>query len=80
MTDDVVRDLARLTGVSASWTDHTGAAREVSVGDLRRILAALGAPCDTPSEAAESRAAALRRAAARDLPPLLAAVWGDRLR
>jgi 4-alpha-glucanotransferase len=79
MNEDM-RALARLMGVACAWTDHEGVERHVAEADLRRILAALGAPCDTPAQRAESRARALRRAADRTRPPLLVAQAGARLR
>lgn len=80
MSDDAVRDLARLNGVSPTWTDHTGQTRDVSPDDLRRILGKLGAPCASDADIADSRARAIATAAARDLPPLIAMRVGERLR
>jgi len=78
--NEEIRALARLCGAAPDWTDHGGVARQVAEADLRRILAALGAPCDTPAQMAESRAQALRRAASRHRPPLLTCETGARLR
>lgn len=78
--EQAIRDLARLCGVSPTWTDHTGAARNVAVNDLQRILSAAGWPCATPSELARTRAQALQHAAGRQLPALITMRAGERLR
>jgi 4-alpha-glucanotransferase len=50
MSDAGVRDLARAAGIAVEWEDYRGKQRRVSVAVLRRILAALGLPCDTPGD------------------------------
>jgi len=78
--DETLRTLAHLSGVACMWTDAAGAAHQVAEDDLRRILAALGAPCETQAQAVESRARALQRAASRRRPPLLTSDAGARIR
>jgi 4-alpha-glucanotransferase len=64
VSDKAVRDLARAAGIAVAWEDHTGKRRRVSVAVLRRILAALGLPCDNSDDLRHSQAAA--RASAVD--------------
>lgn len=72
MTDDLAT-LARLAGVSVSWTDAFGHPRSVIPETLRRVLSALGLACDSPA-AITASIATLRRPTA--LPPLLTADAG----
>ncbi len=53
--DEAVRDLARAAGIATDWVDATGQPQRVGIATLRRILAALGHPCATPADIAESR-------------------------
>jgi 4-alpha-glucanotransferase len=55
MNDEAVRSLARRAGIAVDWTDAGGAAQHVSVGSLVAILGALGLPCTTAGDLAESR-------------------------
>jgi 4-alpha-glucanotransferase len=57
MSDAAVRDLARDAGIAIEWEDYTGKQRRVSIAVLRRILAALGLPCDNASDLRHSREA-----------------------
>jgi 4-alpha-glucanotransferase len=52
--DDAVRDLARRAGIAVEWTNASNAAATVAVPVLRRILAALGLPAETPQQIVES--------------------------
>lgn len=55
MNDAAVYDLARHAGVAVEWTDYAGKPHRVPLDALRRILAALGLPCDTADDLAHSR-------------------------
>ncbi len=52
--DELVRDLANRVGFSVHWTDQSGADHIVQPESLRRLLQAMGFPCDSPSQAADS--------------------------
>jgi 4-alpha-glucanotransferase len=54
MTDSAIRDLARRAGVAMTWRDYANNERHVSIEALRRLLAALDLPCETPSDLAHS--------------------------
>lgn len=56
MNDAAVRQLARLAGIATEWVDALDQPCKVKIGSLRAILAALGYPCDTDSDLADSRA------------------------
>ncbi|TMJ01281.1 MAG: 4-alpha-glucanotransferase [Alphaproteobacteria bacterium] len=56
MNDAVVRELARLAGIATDWVDALDQPRRVEIASLRAILSALGFPCDTAADLAESRA------------------------
>ena len=53
--DDAIRKLAREAGIATDWIDAADQPQRVSVGSLRAILAALGYPCSTRNDIAESR-------------------------
>lgn len=53
--DDAIRDLARAAGIAVEWTNAAKEPQVVSSFALIPILAALGFPCETASELAESR-------------------------
>jgi 4-alpha-glucanotransferase len=76
MSDAAVRGLARRAGVAVGWVDHSGKRRRVSVAVLRRILTALGLPCDGASELRESQAA-LRATSGKTAAPLVTATTGE---
>ena len=54
--DDAVRELAREAGIATDWIDAAERPQRVSIGSLRSILAALGYPCASRTDIAESRA------------------------
>jgi 4-alpha-glucanotransferase len=72
MSDVALRDLARKAGIAVEWEDHTGKRRRVSLAVLRRILAALGLPCDNADELRHSQEA-MRASAADGAVPLITA-------
>ena len=54
--DDAIRELAREAGIATDWIDAAERPQRVSIGSLRAILAALGYPCASRNDIAESRA------------------------
>jgi 4-alpha-glucanotransferase len=72
MNDSSVRELARCAGIAVQWTDRFGKRHGVSLDTMRRILAALQLPCQTPDDIRHSRRA-LDNAA---IPPLVTATVG----
>jgi 4-alpha-glucanotransferase len=55
MNDADIYDLARRAGVAVEWTDYADQPHRVSLDTIRRVMAALGLPCDTSDELAHSR-------------------------
>lgn len=55
MNDEAVRELARHAGIAVQWTDYANKRRRVPLDTLRRILSALGLPCETASDLSHSR-------------------------
>src|ERR1043165_5941157 len=53
--DDALRELACEAGIATDWTDAAEHPQRVSIGSLRAILTALGYPCSTRNDIAESR-------------------------
>ena len=73
MSEDVLRDLARQAGIANDWIDASGRPQRVALEPLRRILAALGFPCSTPAELAESQQRMHERTVGMALPALITA-------
>ncbi len=76
MSDAAVRDLARSAGIAIQWEDHAGKRHRVSVAVLRRILAALGLPCETAGDLRQSREM-VRASAGNAASPLITATVGE---
>lgn len=55
MTDESIRALARRAGIAVDWTDVTGKTQHVDVPVLESVLTALGLPCASAHDLAESR-------------------------
>ena len=55
MSDADIYDLARRAGVAVEWTDYADQPHRVSLDTIRRVMAALGLPCDTSDALAHSR-------------------------
>ena len=53
--DDAIRELAHAAGIAVDWTDAADRPQRVSIGSLRAILAAVGYPCASKADIAESR-------------------------
>ncbi len=53
-SDADLRRLAECAGIAVEWHDYQGRPQTVRPGTLRRVLAALGHPCDTAAQAAQS--------------------------
>jgi 4-alpha-glucanotransferase len=73
MNDAAVRDLARRAGIAAQWTDYANKRHRVPLDAIRRILAALGLPCDTGEDLIHSR----RALDEVPPPPLITATAGQ---
>ncbi|MGE0425560.1 MAG: 4-alpha-glucanotransferase [Reyranellaceae bacterium] len=74
MNDEAVRALAREAGIAVEWTDAAEQPQVASLDVLRRMLAVLGLPAESPRQVALSRD--LLRAP-RPLPPLITAAAGE---
>jgi len=72
MSDSSVHELARRAGVAGQWTDRFGKRHRVSLDTIRRILATLQLPCQTPDDIRHSQHA-LNNAT---VPPLITATLG----
>ena len=55
MIDDAVRELAKRAGISPEWRDYADKPRRVPLETLRRMLPALGLPCETLEDVSHSR-------------------------
>ncbi|MDP2355856.1 MAG: 4-alpha-glucanotransferase [Beijerinckiaceae bacterium] len=77
--DASIRKLAFASGLSPSWTDHTGQDRTVSGDDLRRILESCGVACSNVSQIADSRRQLMQEVGGRGLPPMIVATAGEPL-
>lgn len=55
MNDEAVRELARRAGIAVQWTDYADRRRCVPLDTIRRILSALGLPCETAGDLSHSR-------------------------
>jgi 4-alpha-glucanotransferase len=73
MNDAEVHKLARRAGIAVEWSDYASKPHRVPLDAVRRILAALGLPCDTADEFSHSR----RALEERRLPPLITATVGQ---
>ncbi len=73
MNETAIYALARHAGIAVEWNDFAGAPHTVSIESIRRILAALGLPCDTTDELSHSTQS-LKRSSA---PPLVTVTVGQ---
>jgi 4-alpha-glucanotransferase len=55
MSDDAIRSIARRAGIAVDWTDAAGRAQHVSPPVLAALLKALGLPCGSAGDRAESK-------------------------
>ncbi|HTK79239.1 MAG TPA: 4-alpha-glucanotransferase, partial [Rhizomicrobium sp.] len=74
MPDESLRNLARLAGLLVNWTDADGRTQEVSHDTLSEVLLALGAPCNSSAQIAESQSELRRQT--EIIPKLLTACPG----
>ena len=72
MNDAAVRELARRAGIAVRWTDYADKRRRVPLDTMRRILTALGLPCDTEDDLSHSR----RLLDGAQTPPLITTTAG----
>jgi 4-alpha-glucanotransferase len=77
--DASIRKLAIASGLSPTWTDHTGKERTVSGDDLRRILEACNVSCSNAAQIADSRRQLMLENVARGMPPMVVATAGEPL-
>ncbi len=70
-----LRELAKRAGLLSDWIDADGGQQRVSNGSLEAVLEALGFPCGTEAELAESKAR-LDEETSETLPPLITAIAG----
>lgn len=73
-SDPELLELARLHGVQTDYRDAWGHGRQASPEALSAVLAALGAPIDRPSDAAEALGRKRRELEERLAPPVVV-VW-----
>jgi 4-alpha-glucanotransferase len=78
MNEASIRALARQAGVDSDWIDASGRPRRVGLEPLTRILKALGYPCGTSHDLAESRDRLRRLSGVA--PPLMTCTVGQPLR
>jgi 4-alpha-glucanotransferase len=78
--DEAIRELARGAGIATDWIDATGQRRRVAIGPLRAILSALGYPCGSADDVAESRARLTDADARQEARPLVTATAGEPIR
>jgi 4-alpha-glucanotransferase len=76
MNDADIYNLARRAGVAVEWTDYADQPHRVSLDTIRRVVAALGLPCDTADALAHSRHALNDRG----FPRLITATAGQSVR
>jgi 4-alpha-glucanotransferase len=55
MMDQAVYDIARRAGIAIEWRDYAERPHRVSLDTIRHILTALGLPCETADDLAQSR-------------------------
>lgn len=77
--DASIRKLAIASGLSPTWTDHTGKERTVSGDDLRRILESCNVRCSNAAQIADSRRQFMLENVSRGLPPMIVATAGEPL-
>ncbi len=77
MSDEALRDLAGAAGIQVDWTDNAGAARSVSPGTQRAVLASLGFESGTAQAIAASRARLAAQQSGAMVPPLITAIAGE---
>ena len=76
MIDAELARLAEAAGLMMHWTDYRGRPREVSAEALKRVLAALQLPADTPQAIATSLAE-LQAERDHEAPPLIVTQVGE---
>jgi 4-alpha-glucanotransferase len=69
MNDESVLALAREAGIAITWRDYANKPHRVSIETIRRVLAALGLPCDSAEDLSWSR----RQLVSPGPPPLIPA-------
>jgi 4-alpha-glucanotransferase len=77
MSDRALATLACLAGLAVEWTDYADRQQTVPSDVLRTAMTALGIPCSTDSEVADSHRHLTSPATFQTLPPLLTAIVGE---
>ena len=73
MKDAAVYGLAERAGIAIEWRDYTERSHRVSLDTIRHILTAIGLPCQTADDLAESR----HRLDTRAPPPVITGTTGQ---
>lgn len=73
MKDIDLEHLAKRAGIAVDWVDYADMPQKVAPPTLRRVLQAIGLPCESPSELRES----LHRLEAPHVPPAVTADVGS---
>ena len=76
MNDADIYNLARRAGVAVEWTDYADQPHRAALDTIRRVMAALGLPCDTSDALAHSRHVLNDR----EFPRLITATTGQSVR
>lgn len=74
--DDALRQLAVQAGISVEWRDYADEPHQVAPDVQRAVLAAMGYPCDTRSDIADSRERLTPVPGIAGLAPLITATAG----
>ncbi len=74
--DDALRRLAAQAGISVEWRNHVNEPRTVAPDTLRAVLAAMGLPCYSPGDIADSGARLTPVPGIAGLAPLITTTAG----
>lgn len=77
MSDCALASLACLAGLAVEWTDYAGRQQTVPPDVLRTVTTALGIPCSTDGEVADSHRRLSAPATFQTLPPVLTGIVGE---
>jgi 4-alpha-glucanotransferase len=80
VTDNVLRALAQEAGIAVQWHNFSGEAHQVTPETLRAVLEALGHPCRTENDIANSRHRLAAHEGFETLPALITSVAGRPVR
>ncbi|WP_019143008.1 4-alpha-glucanotransferase [Noviherbaspirillum massiliense] len=80
MNDQDILDLAQAAGLARDWVSAKGEAMQVAPDALRKILEALGFPCESDEQCRDSRHRLAKLQDGDRMPPLLTGTIGEPLR